>query len=99
MHEYILVLKKLAPYILNFQFPKNCKLDIRDSEDATWRDVIAAVMDHLKEAYLEDIYNEIKDCKKAKNNPHYEAKVRQVLQQDKRYENVEKGSGYWRKVA
>ena len=49
VHEYILVLKKLAPYILDFQIPLKNKLYIRDSRSATWRDVVFAVLKSLEE--------------------------------------------------
>ncbi len=82
VHEYILVLKKMAPYILDFQLPCRQELDIRDSISATWRDVVLACVKKLGgEASLDAIYAEIEGHKKCMTNPHWKDKVRQILQQ------------------
>ena len=81
VREYILVLKKTFPYILDFQVPLKKKLDVRDSNSATWRDVVFAVLKKLgKNASLASIYSEIEGHAKAEKNPHWRDKVRQVLQ-------------------
>ena len=81
VHENILVLKKTFPYILDFQVPLKKKLDVRDSNSATWRDVVFAVLKKLgKNASLASIYSEIEGHAKAEKNPHWRDKVRQVLQ-------------------
>lgn len=80
VHEYILVIKKLVPYIVDFQIPMRKKLDIRDSKNATWRDVVFAVMKKLGSSSLETIYKEIEGHEKARANPHWKEKIRQVLQ-------------------
>lgn len=80
-HEYLLILRKDSPYILDFQMTKNIQMDIRDSNCATWKDVVVAAMEQLNgTATLEQIYSEIDGYKKTKNE-HWKAKVRQVLQQ------------------
>ena len=81
VHEYILVMKKLQAYMIDFQLPQNYRVDIRDSKTATWKDVVCAVMNKFGTANLETIYLEIATYKKAKDNPHYKEKVRQILQQ------------------
>lgn len=94
IHEYILVLKKIAPYMINFQLPQKYEMDIRDSKSATWRDVVYAVLEKLgtgKPVKLEDIYKEIEGHKKCNSNPHWKDKVRQILQQYETFINVEKG--------
>lgn len=82
-HEYLLILRKDMPYILDFQMSKNVKLDIRDSLSVTWKDVVIAAMEQLNSSNvtLEQLYNEIEGHKKAENNAHWKDKVRQVLQQ------------------
>lgn len=81
VHEYILVLKKAAPYVLDFQIPVRRKLDIRDSKSATWRDVVFAALHQLgKKASLSSIYEQINGYEKTRRNPHWKDKVRQVLQ-------------------
>ena len=94
IHEYILVLKKIAPYMINFQLPQKYEMDIRDSKSATWRDVVHAVLEKIgagKPVRLEDIYKEIEGHKKCDTNPHWKDKVRQILQQYETFINVEKG--------
>ena len=68
--------------MLNFQMTKNVKLDVRDSESATWKDVVLAVMEELhQEATLEEIYKQIEGHKKCETNKNWRAKVRQILNQ------------------
>lgn len=91
VHEYIMVIKKLAPYIIDFSLPTKHEIDIRDSKTATWRDVVMAVMEKLIEADLETIYSEIENHDKAKSNPHWKEKVRQTLQKTNRCQNISRG--------
>ena len=91
-HEYIMVLKKLAPYIIDFQLPKKYEMDIRDSQSATWRDVVVAAVKKLgKKASVQQIYAEIDGHKKCENNTHWQAKVRQVLQENSIFESYDRG--------
>ncbi len=79
--EYFLILRKMMPYILDFTYSKKVELDIRDSENATWKDVVASVLEKLnKEATLAEIYAEVDGHKKCKNNKDWQAKIRQTLQ-------------------
>lgn len=94
VHEYLMILKKLAPYIINFQLPQNYEMDIRDSKTATWRDVVVAAMKKLnKDAHLEEVYAEIAGHKKCQSNENWQAKVRQVLQQCNLFKHV--STGVW----
>ena len=86
VHEYIMVIKKLAPYIIDFSLPTKHEMDIRDSKTATWRDVVLAVMEKLGDS-------EIENHEKAKLNPHWKEKVRQTLQSSTRCQN--KARGVW----
>ena len=98
VHEYIMVLKKLAPYMLDFQLPQKHELDVRDSQSATWRDVVMAVLQKLgKNATLEEIYEEIAGHRKCANNENWQAKVRQTLQQGRQFTHV--GRGLWAMAA
>ena len=81
LHEYILILKKIGPYMLHFEYPVKKDLDIRDSHSCTWKDVVYGVLRSIgRSASLSEIYKEIEDHQKAKTNPHWKEKVRQVLQ-------------------
>ena len=91
--EYFLILKKFMPYILNYTYTAHAELDIRDSINATWKDVVHAAMQKLGgSAKLDDIYKEIEGHKKRKRNHHWKEKIRQVLQQGA---YCSKGNGYW----
>lgn len=82
VHEYIMVLKKIAPYLINFSLPQKYELDIRSSQTATWKDIIYAVLKKFgRSVSLNEIYQEVESYKKAKENLHWKEKVRQVLQQ------------------
>ena len=92
VHEYIMVVKKLLPYMINFQLPQDYEIDIRDSETATWKDVVASAMKKInREASLNEIYGEIDCYKKAAHNPHWQAKVRQTLQMYPIFVNTQRG--------
>lgn len=92
VHEYIMVLKKIAPYLLTFQLPQDYNMDIRDSKSATWRDVVTAVMEKLnKNATLSEIYEQIDGHAKCATNQNWQAKVRQTLQQSNRFVHVNEG--------
>ena len=95
VHEYIMVVKKLLPYIINFNLPKDYEVDIRDSgKGSTWRDVVAAVMKHFnRPASLTEIYAEIENHKKTATNPNWKAKVRQILETSGLFKHV--STGVW----
>jgi hypothetical protein len=80
-HEYFLILRKESPYILDFQITRDVRLDIRDSLDASWKDVVVAVLESLgSSASLEQIYGQLANCKKCSKNSFWKEKVRQTLQ-------------------
>lgn len=80
-HEMIAVIRKPSGYEIAYVIPKEYIMDIRDSETATWRDVVVSVLRKFGNmASLQSIYSEIEGHKKCNRNPHWQAKVRQVLQ-------------------
>lgn len=80
-HEMIAVIRKPSGYEIAYVVPKQYAMDIRDSKTATWRDVVISVLRKLGNiASLESIYSEIAGHNKCDNNPHWQAKVRQILQ-------------------
>ncbi|MCI5760072.1 MAG: hypothetical protein MR218_08485 [Eubacterium sp.] len=80
-HEFLMVVRKPGGYFISFQLPQQYRTDIRDSESATWTDVVYAVVQTQETCTLTDIYTKIEGNKKAKKNPHWKEKVRQVLGQ------------------
>lgn len=91
-HEYLMIVKKIAPYIIDFQVPIRRELDIRNSQNATWRDVVSAVLRQYKNPItLTEIYKQIEGHEKCKFNPHWKDKVRQVLQSYSIFQSTERG--------
>ena len=89
-----MVLKKLAPYLINFQLPQKYEMDTRDSKTSTWRDVVYAALKKIgRNASLEEIYSEIEGHEKAKSNMNWQAKIRQTLQMSNLF--VHDSRGVW----
>jgi hypothetical protein len=81
LHEYLLILKKGEPLLYPILMTQNKEIDIRDMPGATWRDVVAAVLECSKEAVpLTYIYEQVEPHSKAKKNQWWREKVRQTLQ-------------------
>lgn len=92
VHEYLLIVKKDRPLVIEYSLCKNYQTDIRDTHSSSWRDVIIEVLAGFKrEANLGEIYAEIEPHRKAKNNPHWKEKVRQTLQIHDDFINLQRG--------
>ena len=80
-HEYIMVVRKDDSLIIPVMLNKKVEADIRDMKNATWRDVVAAVLDECEGPVpLRVIYERVEPHKKARENPHWQDKIRQTLQ-------------------
>jgi len=81
--EYFLILKKMSAYILDYTYAKKVELDARDSMMISWKDLTVSVLEAngRRPMSLSEIYSQIEGHKKTENNPNWQAKVRQVLQQ------------------
>ncbi len=95
VHEYIMVIRKMMPYIINFTLPREYSMDIRDSgKGSTWKDIVASVMRNFnRPASLNEIYAEIENHKKTETNPNWKAKVRQILETSNLFRHV--STGVW----
>lgn len=81
VHEYLMIVKKDSPYMINLKMTKDYLVDVRDSLNVTWKDVVAAALEQLgTKASLEQIYKELEGHKKANSNSHWKEKIRQTLQ-------------------
>ena len=81
LHEYVMIVRKDTPLLVPVIVAKEIKADIRDMAGATWRDVVAAVLEECTEAVtLTYLYEQIEPNKKAQNNKHWREKIRQTLQ-------------------
>lgn len=65
---------------MNLKVTKDISFDIRDSLKVTWKEVIAGVLEKAKHPMsFQELYDCLKDHKKALNNHHLKAKIRQTL--------------------
>lgn len=81
LHEYVLIVRKDSPLLIPIITTKKLELDIRDMRGATWRDIVAAVLeDEGRSVPLSVLYEKIEPYKKARQNQWWKEKVRQTLQ-------------------
>ncbi len=92
VHEYLLILKKPSDFIINIAHNKSFKVDLRDSDRITWKDLVALALENLgNKAKLDDIYRLLEGHKKAEKNKHWKEKIRQTLQQYEIFKSSERG--------
>lgn len=81
LHEYVMIVRKDSPVCIPALFVKKVEADIRDMPGATWRDVVAAVLEPCTEPVsLTFLYDKIGSYKKAQANKWWKEKIRQTLQ-------------------
>ena len=92
VHEYLMVVRKDASLIIPVNVPKSYSLDMRDSKNTTWRDVVAAVLeDSGRPMNLGELYAAIDGHKKCDVNQHWKAKIRQALQEWAGFAHISEG--------
>lgn len=80
-HEYCLILRKDYPMIMDFSTIRKGRMDIRDSVNITWKDLIASSLEELGgKTSLSNLYEFLNGYKKTNSNVNWKAKVRQTLQ-------------------
>lgn len=81
LHEYVMIVRKDAPVLIPILMTHSSEVDIRDMPGATWRDVVAAVLEKCKKPVtLSFLYEQIEPHKKAQSNKWWKEKIRQTLQ-------------------
>lgn len=81
LHEYVMIVRKDSPVLIPVMMTKKAKMDIRDMDGATWRDVVAAVLEQCEGSVtLTFLYEQIEPHKKAQANKWWKEKIRQTLQ-------------------
>lgn len=80
-HEYLLILKKVNPYMLDFTMPQRVILDIRDAKQSTWKDVVMAYAKDVKRFTNEQIAHDLKQHEKGKHTKNVTATLRRVCQE------------------
>ena len=92
-HEYCMILRKDEPLILDYMIPKKGKMDLRNSLNITWKDLVASSLEALGgKVELVKLYSFLEGCKKTNNNPNWKAKIRQTLQINPQlFTNIDRG--------
>ena len=95
LHEYVLIVRKDSPTAIPVLMCSQKTMDIRDMPGATWRDVVAAVLEECNKAVsLACLYEQIEPHKKARANQWWKEKIRQTLQcNPEHFDHV--GRGLW----
>lgn len=79
-HEYLVIIRKNDDYIIKCMVVKKAEVNVMKSANIKWRSLIQSVIEKLGgKATREEIYEEIKEHPKAKNNNHVKEKIRQVI--------------------
>ena len=95
LHEYVMIVRKDNPMLIPVIMTKTSEMDIRDMPGATWRDVVAAVLEECSGAVsLTYLYEQIEPHKKAQANKWWKEKIRQTLQCNPEHFNHD-GRGLW----
>ena len=95
LHEYVMIVRKDNPMLIPVIMTKTSEMDIRDMPGATWRDVVAAVLEECSGAVsLKYLYEQIEPHKKAQANKWWKEKIRQTLQCNPEHFNHD-GRGLW----
>lgn len=95
LHEYVMIVRKDNPMLIPVIMAKKSEMDIRDMPGATWRDVVAAVLEDCNGAVsLTYLYEQIEPHKKAQANKWWKEKIRQTLQCNPAH-FVHDGRGMW----
>lgn len=95
-HEYCLILRKDEPLILDYMITKKGRMDLRDSINITWKDLVANTLEALGgRSDLNNLYKKLEGYKKTESNNNWKAKIRQTLQlNEKLFINIDRG--IWR---
>ena len=88
-----MILKKPSDFVIDIQYNRKQKIDLRDSDTITWKDLVALTLENLgNKAKLQDIYSLIEGHKKSEKNRHWKEKIRQTLQTYPIFSSNEKGT-------
>lgn len=92
VHEYLIVTRKDSGLIVPVSFGTRRDYDMRTNRCQSWRDLVWAVIDNAGGSMsLQELYDALKDSAKAKANPHWQEKVRQTVQNIKKFVRTERG--------
>jgi len=88
-HEHLLVFKKNRVWLFNKKTTSTVQINIMEVTNITWRDLIQATIQYLKnKATIDEIYNILEKSKKAQNNNHVREKIRQTLNNNPNFRKI-----------
>ena len=88
-HEHLLVFKKNRVWLFSKKETNTVQINIMEVTNITWRDLIQATLEFLKnKASIDEIYNILVKSKKAENNNHVREKIRQTLNNNSNFKKV-----------
>jgi len=89
-HEHLLLFRKNRIWLVNEKITDTIQVNIMEATNITWRDLIQATLQYLKnKATIDEIYNILVKSKKAQNNNHIREKIRQTLNNNSNFKKVE----------
>lgn len=92
VHEYLVVVKKDSGLIVPVSWGTRRDIDVRTFRDTSWRDLVYSVIqENGGQMSLQELYDALKDSAKAKANQYWREKIRQTVQNVKRFIRTERG--------
>lgn len=89
-HEHLLIFKKNKIWVFNMKVTVTSQENIINATNITWRDLVQATIQFLKnKATVDEIYNILIKSKKAQNNKYVREKIRQTLNNNSNFKKVE----------
>ena len=74
-------------------YSMNAEYDMRQFASQSWRDLVFSIIqENGGQMSLQELYDAVKDSAKARANQHWQEKVRQTVQNVKRFIRTERGS-------
>lgn len=89
-HEHLLIFRKNKIWVLKTKVTTDIEENIMNVTNITWRDLIQATLQYLKnKATIDEIYNILVKSQKARNNHYVKEKIRQVLNANSNFKKIE----------
>ena len=95
-HEYVMIVRKDESLIIPVITAKQYITDMRDIKEASWKDVIASILEKSdSEVSLAYLYEQLADHKKTRTNKWWREKIRQTLRCNPAH-FLHAGRGMWK---
>jgi hypothetical protein len=92
VHEYLVVTRKDAGIFVPVSWGKSSVYDMKTFAGQSWRDLVyATIQEAGGQMSLQELYNALKDTAKARANSHWQEKVRQTVQNIRKFVRTERG--------